>query len=83
MTAPEQKFDAELAWSIHSWNGSQQGTLTTEQIESLAGFLTDKGYHKGEKGLRASLAYLEEVGATLADEIIPVFESLMNRRDRK
>ena len=54
-------LDGDLAWAIHVWNGSQQGTLTTEQIESLTQHLTEAGYVKPVTSGELSLSDLRRL----------------------
>ena len=76
----ELKFDAELAWDISEWPGAEEDGLSRAEQKSLAAYLTQKGYHKGPRGLTASLEYIESVGATLAEEFIPLYDAMTKRK---
>lgn len=76
MTAPEPKFDAELAWDLQEWSGNEE--LSRDEIKQLATFLTAKGYSKGKSGtgLGGLLSSLEDAGAKLVDEFGPIIDGL-------
>lgn len=84
MTAPEPKFDAELAWDLQEWIGDQTKQdewwhgFSRQNIRDLATFLTEKGYSKGGKtgGFSGLLSQLEEVGTKVVDEFGPLIDSL-------
>lgn len=88
MSAPEPKFDAELAWDIQEWNDESlderrevRYALSRNDIKLLAEFLTGKGYAKGGKsgGIGGLLTSLEDVGVKLADEVGPLIDTLRKR----
>lgn len=77
------EFNAELAWDIQDWRSPHQdgveprAPLSRAEVQSLAAFLTEKGYHKGKTaGLSGLLSTLEETGAKLVDEFGPLIDSL-------
>lgn len=84
MTAPDPKFDAELAWDIQEWarfDQPSQGTrLDMTEVKALAAFLTEKGYGKGKaSGLGSLLSTLEDVGTRVADEFGPLIDTLRKK----
>lgn len=80
MTAPEPKFNAELAWDLMEYAKSIGEEFEHERVKALAEFLTEKGYHKGATGLRASVEYVEKVAQNIADEFLPIYDILAARR---
>lgn len=83
MTTPESKLDGGLAWDLSEIFDVENIDIPRAKIEGVARKLTEKGYHRGPKGISASFDYIESVGAKLADEFIPVFEALRKRHDKK
>lgn len=72
-----EDFDKELAWDLSQWGGLEHDEsdsgLSTQQVRSLAAYLSQLGYRKVEV---ASASYIESIGATLAKEFIPAYEAI-------
>lgn len=72
----EPKIDFELAYDLANILDEENIDLPRSKVEAIRDKLSAKGYCKGPRGLAASVSYLESIGATLADEFMPVYEAV-------
>lgn len=81
MSAEERDFNRELAWDISAWTSPVNGAipLTRAEVESLAAFLTEKGYCRGKGGFGNLLGEFEQFGTRLADEFGPLVDTFRKR----
>lgn len=83
MTASDPKFDAELAWDIQEWVADwidDEEKFCRDEVKQLATFLTEKGYHKGATGLKASVEYVEKAAKYLSEEFAPIYDILVKNQ---